>query len=282
MADYDGVWKRLFHNFPETSLTTLCGVDTHGCKITALPTEYTKDVRADLVYQVESPDNDPVIVHIEVQSHRDADFERRLVLYWAMLYGVHRRPPLQVVILPRGGAWCTGVYRVARLSLGYEVVDVTAMDAEALLGTDLAPLALAVTKRPQNLIERVVSRIAVPTLSDDARAALLGMTILTAGDELLTHIFESLRRHQMSDLLERMPEVKAIAERASAKAVAKASAEARAEARAEASAMIRVLLMDRFGEHADLDAIAATLAEGELAAVPHRIRDARSLDELRA
>lgn len=69
MADYDGAWKRLFHNFTEVSLETLCGIDTRGRKITALPTEYTKEVRADLVYQVESAETEPLIVHIEVQSH---------------------------------------------------------------------------------------------------------------------------------------------------------------------------------------------------------------------
>ena len=118
------------------------------------------------------------------------------------------------------------------------------------------------------------------------------MTILTAGDDvLINRIFESLRRHRMTDLLERLarvPEIRAIAERASAEAAAEAAAQATAEAnarvraeKASAAAMIRVLLVDRFGEHGDLDEIAAHLAEGELAPVPHRIRDAGSLDDLR-
>lgn len=278
MADFDGTWKQLFHNFTDTALSTLCGIDTDGCKITELPTEYGKQVRADLVYEVVSPDGEPTTVHIEVQASPEPMFERRMVLYWVMLYEAHSRPPRQIVILPRGGRWCTGLYRAAGLSLAYELVDVTALDPETLLRTDLAPLALTVSRDPARLIEQVVARIAAPTHDHDKRIALVGLAILTAGKALLEPLMDAMRRHNMSDLLEDIPEVRAMVEQG------QAQGEARGEARGEVKGLakaIRVMLVDRFGEHADLDAIAAHLATGDPADAIHRVRDAAMLDELR-
>lgn len=278
MADFDGVWKRLFQNFTSEALTTLCGVETEGCKIVERPTEYSKSVRADLVYEVLSPTGEPTIVHIEIQSHRNPIFHRRMVLYWAMLYDTHERPPRQIVILPRGGSWYTGFYRDAGLTLTYDVVDVTALDPETLLGTDLAPLALAASRRPERLIDQVMARIATPTLDRDRRAALLEMVMLTAGPALVKQIVDSLRRHDMSDLLESVPEIRAIAERSEAKGKAEGKAEGKARGRAE---VLRTMLVDKFGDHADLDAIAARLADGDLTDAIHRIRDAATLDATR-
>lgn len=278
MIDYDGPWKRLFHNFTEEALSLLCGVDTRDCKITELPTEHSRSVRADLVYEVVSPDGEPTIMHVEVQSQHDPDFDWRMVLYWAMLTGSHRRAPRQVVILPKGGAWCTGLYRFGRLSLGYDVVDATALDAETLLRTDLAPLALATSPDPRKLIDRVTTRIGRPALSKDQRRALFEMAILAGGPGLLHLIVASLRRHGMSDLLEEIPEVQALAKRAEAEGEARGEARGELKGRAE---FIRTLLADRFGERDDIDAVAQHLAVGDPVTVLHRIHDATTLDELR-
>ncbi len=105
VEDWDGVYKRVFHDLPAQALDALCGPTAPDATVTTLPTEFagTKP-RVDVLLAVQSvAGGEEDLVHIEIQSWPDQDFEARLVEYWSRIRIRHGRSPRQVVVLPRGG-----------------------------------------------------------------------------------------------------------------------------------------------------------------------------------
>ncbi|MEO3938360.1 hypothetical protein V3N99_16600 [Dermatophilaceae bacterium Soc4.6] len=271
--DWDGVYKRLFRDFPREALRILCDIDATGAEVTPAPTEFTMKLRADGVFQVRPPDGAPFVVHVEVQRSPADDFELRLVRHWLAITTEHGEPPRQVVILPLGGPY-TGQYEAGGLTLTYDVLDVTTLDQTVLRGSPLAPLALGSRASP-TLVDAVVAQIAAVTDDPDARATLVDLAMLGADDLLAALITDSIRRNDMSDVLERTAEGRALLARG----------EARGEARgytAGEAAGLRVLLVEKFGESADLDALSQGLAAEGFAAGLRRIQGATSLADVLA
>jgi hypothetical protein len=154
-----------------------------GRSVEHLPTEYQRQVRADLVFEVGGTGDDPerTILHVEVQAQPDPGLELRLVSYWAAMTSEYTLPPTQVVILPRGGPY-TGRYQAGGLQLSYQVVDLTKLDPQPLLDTDLAPLALQPRDR-DHLVEPVAKRI-VEQPGKEQKHFMTDLAILMAGRRL--------------------------------------------------------------------------------------------------
>jgi len=227
-----------------------------------------------------------------VQRQPVEDLELRLVRYWLAITTEHGSAPHQVVILPRGGPY-TGRYDAGRLTLRYDVVDVTGLDRDVLLASVLAPLVLT---RPDSappspgLVDAVVAQVAAATPDLDARATLVDLAMLGADVGLATMIADSLRRHGMSNVLERTTEGQELLARGRVAGQAEGRVAGEAEGRvageaegrvAGEAAGLHVLLAEKFGESDELAAIALALAGQGFAAGLRRIRAADTLGELR-
>jgi len=159
--DWDRIYKIAFDYSPSTMMG-LCGIEVGDDTITALPTEYVTEVRSDRVYRVGSR-----IVHIEIQVADDPNLELRLVLYWAGIVQRHKEPPIQVVLLPRGGRY-TGHYRHGDLALDYRVVDLAAMDPGTLLDGPMPGLSMLATDKPEAFVGPLLDRMPKARRSNSA------------------------------------------------------------------------------------------------------------------
>lgn len=278
-VDWDGAWKQLVTCFPGQVLAQVCGLGVEGSQIVGVPTEVQRPMLPDLVFRVRGrpggAGSRDRLVHLEVQTRPETGFELRLATYFVLLARKHRLVPHQVVIMPAGGPF-TGRFSLGPLRLEYQVVDVTLLDADALLAGPLAPLALwSAAHRgdavwPARVVEAVVDRIR--ETSDRDLQVLLAQLVTLKGDDATALLFEALERRTMSNVLEKT----ALGQRL--------RAEGRAEGRVEVLAgSLLVMLQERFGEVAGLEEIAARLAAaGDFRSGLERIRAAAGLEDLRS
>jgi predicted transposase YdaD len=265
--DWDGTWKRLFEQFPVEALGQVCGIPVRTARIVELPTERQRPVLPDRVFKVVQSDGSQVVVHVEIQVRPESGFELRLATYFTLLATRHGAAPHQVVILPVGGPYA-GRFRYGRLALDYDVVDVTRLDPEPLLAGPLAPLALWSAGQPEQLIDRVVERIAA--LGDLEHQTVLVELAILKSDRVAILIRDALERKNMSNVLEGTQLGQELLQRG----------EARGEARGRAEAL-HIMLIERFGDVPGLEAIAASLATGgDFATSLKRIRAAASPQDL--
>jgi hypothetical protein len=139
--DFDGALKELFQQDRPTLLNRLTGgVAVKEFLNVELPRVQAR--RVDLLLSLE----DGTIVHIEFQSTNDRSMAYRMVEYWSLIKRRFQQPLRQVVLyvgqarlaIPRG-------LEEDRLQFGYDVVDIRAIDAGALIKSgNHGDLALAV------------------------------------------------------------------------------------------------------------------------------------------
>ncbi|NJO82377.1 MAG: hypothetical protein HC828_05865 [Blastochloris sp.] len=103
--------------------------------------------RVDTLVEVRQQDGTPalVLIHLEVQSQRDADFAERMFRYHARLYDRHRMPLVSLAILgDESPTWHPTEFGYeqwgCRLSLQFPTVKLLALDA-ALLAATPNPIA---------------------------------------------------------------------------------------------------------------------------------------------
>jgi len=189
--NWDWLFKRAFELAPNDMLA-VCGIATEGLVVEALMTEYLTEVRADRVFRVGDR-----IVHIEIQSYRGQDLERRLVRYWAAIDARHGKAPHQVVLLPRGGDY-VGHFVSGRLRLDYDVVDLTKADPQVLRSGTTPTLSLFGTTATEELVSDIAAQI--PDLPEPLQQVNAELGLLAIGDDqvLSDRFLLELRRHGMS------------------------------------------------------------------------------------
>ncbi|MEU4620151.1 hypothetical protein AB0G04_09235 [Actinoplanes sp. NPDC023801] len=273
--DFDGLYKTLLERHPRDALRLLCGARLGGREVvldgpTELPRQ--RSLQRDKVFLVRHHDTRPAdVYHVEVQVQRTDDFQERMVAYWAGLALKYRRTDHrihQVVIWPLGGG-LPGSFHRDRVRLDYPAVNVPDdLDADALLGGPLAPLALWSRKPPPDLVDRVADRIAA-TADVEEKIVQIEVGMLVGGS-LAAEILDALQRRGMSDILEQTESGREIARRNRERGITEGHVDS-----------MRVLLRARFGDFDDLDDLARQLAGGDHADSIARIVAGATLDDLR-
>ncbi|MFF5076163.1 hypothetical protein ACFY36_03870 [Actinoplanes sp. NPDC000266] len=270
--DYDGPYKALLSAYPREALQLLCGARLDdGDVVVELPTEVPRQrsLQCDRVFAIQrASDGSADVYHVEIQLKRTVDFQERMLAYFAGLALKHRPSTHrihQVVFWPRGGGY-PGRFTRDRVRLDYLSVDVTGdLDPGMLLTSALAPLALASRNAPPDVAERVADRIAA-TSSPEEKLVLVELGML--GESSLALLFlEALRRRGMNDVLEQSE---------SGREIARRNLE-----QGEVNGM-RALLRAKYGDFADLEALARRLAVGDHDGNIARIVAGASLDDLRS
>jgi hypothetical protein len=177
--------KELFTDFPEGSMR-----------------------EADVVAQIQTHEGEPelILVHIEVQSRPEKDFEQRMFQYFALLWLRYQIPIYPVAVFLRGGekGLTEDRYRVTlfgreQLRFRYESVGLGQLDAQEYVKkrNPVAASLAALMRRPKtddNLTLRalMVQHVAESDL-DDARKFLL-VNIIESYFELAANEEEDFHR----------------------------------------------------------------------------------------
>ncbi|XVU28501.1 hypothetical protein ACQPZJ_16075 [Actinoplanes sp. CA-054009] len=194
--------------------------------------------------------------------------EERMVGYWSGLarrYGRSSHRIHQVVLWPLGGGY-PGRFIRDQVRLDYLSINVPGdLDPGTLLAGPLAPLALWSPEAPDDVVEQVADRIAA-TRALEEKLVLVELGMLQGGS-LAAQVLEALRRRGMSDVLEQTE---------SGREIARRNLE-----QGEVNGM-RALLRAKYGDFADLEALARQLAVGDHDGNIARIVAGASLDDLRS
>ncbi|GAA0575008.1 hypothetical protein GCM10010172_69570 [Paractinoplanes ferrugineus] len=210
--DYDGLFKSLMEAHPEDTLRVLFGVELDGRHpVIEGPTEQQRHLtrNRDKVFVVyrEAEEGLPAplhdLYHVEVQVERTRDFPTRMAAYFcslALKYDESRYRIHQLALWPLGGG-CSGYFRRGRMHHAYDSVSLPDdLDADRLLASSLAPLALWSKNPPPDAVEQVADRIAaVPDRDDQLVLVELGKL---GARPLADQLIKALVRRGMSDILE--------------------------------------------------------------------------------
>ena len=275
--DYDGVFKALIEEYPADFLRLVCNADIpDGVATLDGPTEQPKQRsrQKDKVVLVPAGGGRRAQVYLlEIQVKRTADFEERMVSYWAsaaLKYPRHTHEIHQVAIWPRGNGYDVPFERDGQ-TLRYLRVNVPDdLDTEAVLNSPVAPLALFASKPAPEVIDRVADRIAATTQKEH-RLILADLGIL-AGVSLGAQLIEALWSRGMNfDHLKGTHFGESF--------LAEGREEGRREAKVETIASV---LRQQYGELADLDTLARDLVADGYDANLARIVARVPIEELRA
>jgi len=238
--------------------------------------------RADLVWEVESPEGARGLLHIELQTEADDAMGGRIADYMIRLWRRDHLPVRSMVIFLRPATKLPSSPFVipwrgqTSLSCAFDVVKLWEVSAERVLQTtyyDLWPLASLMAGASVERAVAIAEQIAVAPLTQAERGELTGLLVVVSEVRLRRReVLEALRSNPIIDELVRQSSLFELAKE-----------EGKLEGKLEGGrAMVRVFLQGRFGAPHD-DLIAALDAADE--AMLHEIgmhAATESLEQLRA
>ncbi|MEW6125458.1 MAG: hypothetical protein AB1757_00225 [Acidobacteriota bacterium] len=128
---YDTVIKKIFQGLPRKLLQILTGSEAEALLTVEYPSVQMR--RPDFVARL----RDGRILHLEFQSHNDAEMRWRMLEYYLLIRTLFGQPPFQVVIyLGKELMNFSTRVRDNRLSYRYDAIDVREIDSEVLLASD--------------------------------------------------------------------------------------------------------------------------------------------------
>jgi len=204
--DYDQPLKRLLLRAHDGFLQLVApGLTWRGELSPELP---AASRRADLVWEVERPDGQRGILHIELQTKPDPEIGQRMAEYGLRLWLRDRLPVRSLVVLLRQTETLTQQSPFIiewmgeeRLRYVFDVIRLWEVAAERVLETpyyDLWPLAGLMADVTAESTVAVAERIAVAPLPAPVREDLTNVLVLLAGLRIPTRMLaQAMRRKHM-------------------------------------------------------------------------------------
>jgi predicted transposase YdaD len=176
---YDATLKSLFENLGFSLATLLLGIEVTPGSLILLGTENPRveTRRADLVFRVETANEGPLLVHIELQNQNDRDMPVRMMRYASDILSAYPGENLQQYMIYTGTdalkmpdflALNRGIFR-------YTQIDMRAIDCRRFLEAD-SPEALVLAilcdfkgLPADTVVEEILRRLQKKLASDDFR-----------------------------------------------------------------------------------------------------------------